>query len=170
MGWSVGYFMGKKRAEENYAKLNRNMGVSRFFGIPFPHNFESSPSLIERFFNNFGTNNSPDPESEEDGSLLDNPFSLFGTRRLQPQLKTHEDDNFVYMEMSLDAFDKKSLSAKVENGMVIIEGNQKEDENGTSMSSHFYQSFPAPFGTDISKVDMSYEDNKLILKFPKLKD
>ncbi len=176
VGWGVGYVMGKKKAEENFAKLNKNMGISQFFGIPLPHSLSDSPSLLDRFFGHnqpqWGDRNENDHDSEEDtdGSLLDNPFSMFGSRKLQPQLKTHEDETFVYMELDLDSFDKKSLSAKVENGNVIIEGNQKSDENGSSMSSHFYQSFLVPAGTDSAKVDMVYENNKLILKFPKIKN
>lgn len=175
LGWGVGYYMGKKKAEDQFSKMKRKMGISQFFGVPFSNPMGDSSTLLDRFF---GPNDHSDTEQddlneknehEEDGSLSDNPFSLFGTRKLQPQIKTREDEQFVYMELDLDSFDKKSLSAKVENGNVIIEGNQKSDENGSSMSSHFYQSFPAPAGTDTAKVDMNYENNKLILKFPKIK-
>lgn len=87
----------------------------------------------------------------------------------QPQINTREDEDNVYMEIDLDSFDKNSLSTRVENGSVVIEGNQKTEDQGGSISSHFYQTFPAPAGTDASKVDMSHENNRLILKFPKIK-
>ncbi len=168
IGWGVGYEMGKKKAEEEFAKQGQNYGISQFFGIPMLNPFgeppkeEAPPSLWDRFFRG--------KESEhEDGSMLDNPFSLFGGRKGQPAIHTREDENFVYMEVDLESFDKNSLSARVEDETVIIEGNQKSEEGGSSMSSHFYQSFPVPMDTDSSKVDMVHENNKLVLKFPKLK-
>ncbi len=170
VGWGVGYQMGKKKAEEDFAKQGMNYGISQFFGIPFSNPFDepgkgNKPhSLWERFFGN----KHESEEGEVDGSILDNPFSLFSGRTGQPKVNTREDDNFVYMEIDVDSFDKNSLSARVEDDTVIIEGNQKSEDQGSSMSSHFYQSFPAPAGTDPSKVDMSHENNKLVLKFPKI--
>lgn len=170
VGWGVGYQMGKKKAEEEFAKQGMNYGISQFFGMPFsspfgqPDKETHSPSLWERFFGQKqGTH-----ENEVDGSLLDNPFSLFGKRTGQPSVNTREDDKFVYMEIAIDSFDKNSLSARVEDDTVIVEGNQKSEDQGSSMSSHFYQSFPAPAGTDPTKVDMTHENNKLVLKFPKI--
>lgn len=174
LGWGIGYQMGKTKAEEEFARRGGQFGISKFFGIPFftpPEVFDENerpetPSWWDRFWGR-----KPKQElSEEDGSLLDNPFSLFGGRAIeQPKITTREDDENVYMDLDLESFDKNSLSARVENGTVIIEGNQKTVGNGSSMSSHFFQSFQAPAGTDPSKVDMSHENNKLVLKFPKIK-
>jgi HSP20 family molecular chaperone IbpA len=163
-GWGVGYWMGQKRAEENFAKHNRNFGVSQFFGIPFPDTYpsEDSPTLVERFLKRWGKENTHDND-------MDKPLSLFGLKNAQPKISTREDDKFVYMEIDLDSLDKNSISAKVENNTVIIEGDHKSEEGGSSMSSHFYQSFPVPGDTDSSKVDMTHENNKLVLKFPKNK-
>lgn len=175
-GWGVGYLMGKKSAEENYAKHNCNMGISQFFGIPFPGlpSIDEPPTLLERFFKKWDDRDSEQNEDNDafapqDDSLFGNSFSLLGRGASQPKISTREDDNFVYMEIDLESFDKNSLSAKVENDTVIIEGNNKSEEKGSSMSSHFYQSFPVPGDTDPTKVDMTHENNKLVLKFPKLK-
>lgn len=172
IGWGVGYQMGKNKAEEDFQRRNKGFGISQFLGMPFMHSFEDQdtpkePSMWDRFF---GRKNKEDNEPELDGSLHDNPFSLFAHRTGQPTINTREDDKFVYMEIELDSFDKNSLSARVENDTVVIEGNQKSEDQGNSMSSHFYQSVPAPAGTDPSKVDMAHENNKLVLKFPKLKN
>jgi HSP20 family molecular chaperone IbpA len=172
IGWSIGYQMGKKKAEEENAQQGAKFGISQFFGIPFsgsqfgtPDNEQAPKSLFDRFFGGGGQGDF----KEEDGSLFDNPFSLFGQRTTQPSVNTREDENFVYMEIDLESFDKNSMSARVEDGAVVIEGTQKSEGQGSSVSSHFYQSFPAPMGTDASKVDMVHENNKLVLKFPKLK-
>lgn len=175
-GWGVGYLMGKKTAEENYAKQNRNMGVSQFFGIPWPGEAsnEKPPSLLDRFLKKWDDRDSEETEGSDaldpqNDSFFGNSFSLLGRGVSQPKISTREDDGFVYMEIDLESFDKNSLSAKVENDTVIIEGNNKSEGSGSSMSSHFYQSFPVPGDTDPTKVDMSHENNKLVLKFPKLK-
>lgn len=83
--------MGKKKAEENFAKLNKNMGISKFFGIPLPDSLSDKSSLLDRFFGHNQQHwdqrveNEHDIEEDTDGSLLDNPFSMFGSRKLQPQ-------------------------------------------------------------------------------------
>jgi len=181
VGWSIGFLMGKKNTEDRYAKHNRNIGISRFFGMQIPglNSQEESPSLVERFFKKWDKESNKNQNHEQDddddffsphgGSLFDKPLSLFGIKNAQPKISTRDDENFVYMEIDLESFDKNSLSAKVENDTVIIEGEQKLEEGGSSMSSHFYQSFPVPSDTDPSKVDMNHENNKLVLKFPKLK-
>lgn len=175
VGWGVGYMMGKKHTENYYEKQNRNMGVSQFFGIPLPGlpSAEEPPSLLERFFKKWDKKSESNEEFEalgpQDDSFFGNSFSLLGRGVSQPKISTREDDNFVYMEIDLESFDKNSLSAKVENDTVIIEGNNKSEGGGNSMSSHFYQSFSVPGGTDATKVDMLHENNKLVLKFPKLK-
>lgn len=177
LGWSVGFYMGKKRAEEHFSRHYRNQGLSHFWGFQFPGitSSDEPPSLFRRFFKNFGSH--PDTPSDDDfdtsepheDSIFDRPLSLFNMNMGQPKITTREDSQFVYMEIDLNKLDKNSLSAKVENNMVIIEGNQKSEEGGSSTSSHFYQSFPIPGDTDATKVDMNYENNKLVLKFPKTK-
>ncbi|MEY4615820.1 MAG: hypothetical protein RJB66_780 [Pseudomonadota bacterium] len=174
LGWGVGYEMGKKKAEADFARQERSLGGLGVFSDPFwnpwaPPEAETEttpPSLFERFF---GKRHSEAPSEQEESSQEEGPFSIFSHRLGQPQVDTREDENNVYMDIDLESFDKNSLSARVENGQVVIEGNQKTEQGGSSMSSHFYQAFPAPMGTDASKVDMSHENNKLILKFPKIK-
>ena len=170
VGWGVGYQMGKSKMREELMSrgLGQEVGLSHFFGLMSPfftqpelHKEKNEQGFLNRFFGN-------ESEEEVDGSLSDNPFSLFGHRSQQPQIETREDEKFVYLEVELSSFDKNSLNAKVEGDTVVIEGNQKEEGQSGVSSSHFYQSFPAPAGTDVSKVDMLYENNKLVLKFPKL--
>lgn len=170
IGWSVGYEMGKKKAEEEFSRQGGNFGLSQMFSLPLQHFFgepipeKRNPSLWERFF---GKKNQEGTDS--DGSPLEDSFSIFGNNSGQPKVNTREDENNVYLEIDLESFDKNSLSARVEANSVIVEGNHKSEDQGSSMSSHFYQSFPVPGDTDASKVDMTHENNKLVLKFPKIK-
>ena len=173
LGWGVGYEMGKENARREFAQQQRIQGFPWSFGGSLlgpmfdqegPED-TSPPSLWRRFF---ADSDKTQPE-QDDGGIFDNPFSMFGQRFSQPEVNLREDESNVYMEIDLESFDKNSLSARVENGNVIVEGNQKSEEGGSSMSSHFYQSFPAPEGTDPTKVDMTHENHKLVLKFPKIK-
>lgn len=171
LGWGVGYEMGKNKAEKEFLERQKHLGAPNIFHLPFSDLFEeeqnekSSPSFFERFFGG----KKPESQSEQEDSIFNNPFAILGGSSVQPKISTREDDDNVYMDIDLESFDKNSLSARVEGETVVIEGNQKSEEGGSSMSSHFYQSFPVPGGTDAAKVDMSHENNKLILKFPKIK-
>ncbi len=172
VGWSIGFYMGKKKTEENLARYHRVDDLSHLFGIPFPNDpdHEKSPSILDRFFKKWFHNESQENRlsASPSDSFFNHSLSFFGLKNAQLNISTREDENFIYMDIDLTSFDKDSLSAKVENDTLVIEGIQKSEDSNSSTSSHFYQSFPVPEGTDASKVDMFYEDHKLILKFPKL--
>lgn len=191
VGWVVGFQMGRQHAEEN-CRDQRQFGIFPFFNeLPFnpwePHGEEREDKeqghrgFFERFFGFNGDakggqghgdqeNNESQMELQEEDSLWRRPFSMFNHTLDQPKMNTREDEHFVYMEIDLKSFDQKSLNAKVEGQTVVIEGDQKREEEGSSFTSHFFQSLPAPMGTDPSKVEMSHENNKLVLKFPKVKE
>lgn len=173
LGWGLGYQRGKSQAEKEFALQNQSLREPHFFKFPYTTPFDSPPdeginsppSLWDRFFGDTGSEN----EKDRDSSIFDLMPSFFGHRLGQPNMSQREDDHFVYIEIDATAFEQNSLSARVEGESVVVEGHQKSQEGGASVSSQFYQSLPVPMGTEPSKVDMLHENNKLILKFPKIK-
>jgi len=86
-----------------------------------------------------------------------------------------EDDGYVYYDIKTDAFSLTSVDAKVENGYVTITATLEEknrDEEKLS-SQYFYKSkfnrtFPLPNNVNANKMQMNTEQDKIVLKFPKV--
>ncbi|MGZ3722900.1 MAG: Hsp20/alpha crystallin family protein [Bdellovibrionales bacterium] len=66
-----------------------------------------------------------------------------------------------------------SIETKVENGYLMINGKQDKKKSvggGESIfESTFHRTFPAPSNVDSSKMQTQTENDKIVLKFPKLK-
>jgi HSP20 family molecular chaperone IbpA len=168
VGWFIGYEMGK--AHEQKVLRQKSQSI-----------FNIAPFLFSTPFDSF--NNQEKEEREESapwwsqfflsmrnfkGKIIDNGMSVFGGGDTG-DFKTHEDADFVYFEYEMEKISKDSLNVRVENNMVIIEGNETKEAFGATVSSSFHRAFPAPDNVDVDKVQMDYLNNKLIVKFPKLK-
>jgi HSP20 family molecular chaperone IbpA len=166
LGWITGYEMGK--THERKVLRQRSQGTFNFTPFLF-----SSP---------FDTFNSEDKEDQGEsswwhqffppaknfrGNIIDNGMSVFGGGDTG-DFKTREDDKFVYYEYEMEKVSKDSLNVRVENHMVIIEGNETKEAFGATISTSFHRAFPAPENVDVDKVQMDYLDKKLIIKFPKI--
>jgi HSP20 family molecular chaperone IbpA len=84
-----------------------------------------------------------------------------------------EDDKFVYYDVKVPDVNSTSIKTKVENGYITITGTV-EKKNESSQGESFYKSsfnrtFPLPDHVDENKMQMSSENNEIVLKFPKLK-
>lgn len=166
LGWGVGYYMGKtveRRAFRHRAHNTLNFGPF-MFSSPFDtYNSDETtedeqPTWWDKFF--------PTPKDFQ-GKIFDNGMSVFGGGE-SSEFKTHDDDQFVYYEYETENISKDSLSVRVENNMVIIEGNETKEAFGATMSTSFHRAFPVPADVDADKVQMDYTDKKLIIKFPKI--
>ncbi|MCB0414719.1 MAG: Hsp20 family protein [Bdellovibrionales bacterium] len=91
-------------------------------------------------------------------------------------ISKREDDQFVYYDIVIDDLQSTTLDTHVENGYVTITGkiekkSENDDKNGASQSifsSTFSRSLPLPSNVDEKKMQMIPEENKVILKFPKV--
>jgi len=110
-----------------------------------------------------------------------NPFDAWYTDRFGGgtihDISQREDEDFVYYDIKVTDLNQTSINTKVENNYVTITGtveNTHGDENSDSpnrslFKSTFTRTFPLPGDVDSSKMQMSPEKNKIVLKFPKIK-
>jgi HSP20 family molecular chaperone IbpA len=115
----------------------------------------------------------------------DDSFDLWHSDKIQDAnvsgITKREDDNSVYYDIQVDDIKSTSIQTKVQNGYITIIGKTKKsgstDKNNEKdrflersvYTSTFNRSFPLPEHIDQNKMQMTSEDDKIILKFPKIK-
>jgi HSP20 family molecular chaperone IbpA len=166
IGWFVGYEMGKFHERKDLRQKSRNVFdiVPHMFFSPLDtfNNDESGEQDEAAWWHRFF----PAPEKFR-GKIIDNGMSIFGGGDTG-DFKTRDDEHFVYYEYEMENVSKDSLSVRVENHMVIIEGSETKQAFGATVSTSFHRAFPAPENVDVDKVQMDYIEKKLIIKFPKI--
>jgi HSP20 family molecular chaperone IbpA len=130
------------------------------WGVGYYMGKTAEPIWWDKFF--------PTPKDFQ-GKIFDNGMSVFGGGD-SGEFKTREDNEYVYYEYETENLSKDSLNVRVENNMVIIEGNETKEAFGARMNSSFHRAFPVPADVDSDKVQMDYTDKKLIIKFPKVRN
>lgn len=104
--------------------------------------------------------------------MFDNMASFSGPVGID-DIKSHEDADFVYYELVVPDLKSTNLETNVEDGYLSIFGtvqkSNDEDEVQGFLKSKFYRKFPLPRDVDYTKMQISNENNKVVLKFPKLK-
>ena len=127
--------------------------------------FQEMLKMRERMLKQFGDSN------EENGLFNSWHKRRFGGDDAGAVLK-REDDKFVYYDISIKGLNQNKLNVKVENGQIDISGTiegKSQDENREShFSSSFHRSFPTPPNVDSANVKMEQENDKLVIKFPKI--
>lgn len=114
------------------------------------------------------------------------PFDFFMNDQLGSDvirnISKREDDDSVYFDIQVEDMNSTSINTKVENGYITITGTTEkktdstDDEDSQSLFGHqifkstFNKTFPLPLQVDQSKMQMLTEKDKIILKFPKLKE
>lgn len=90
------------------------------------------------------------------------------------KLEQREDDDFVYYDILFQEKQPQGINVEVRGGQISISGQmQSKDEGfgGTRVfSSSFHRSFPVPPNVDSENYKMEEQEDRIILKFPKLKD
>lgn len=148
----------------------------------------NSESFYDQFFNSDFFNRSKEPFAEMDRmhkqlmkdfnneGVTDDFFGSWYKKKFgggeATEIKQREDKDFVYYDISIAGVDPKNFQVSVDNKQVNISGTEEKKTEGDSeesyYSSKFERSFPAPQGTDPSKVEIQHEKDKVILKFPKI--
>jgi HSP20 family molecular chaperone IbpA len=115
------------------------------------------------------------------GHSMSNPFDSWFSDKFgggtANDISKREDDYFVYYDIKVEDVKSTSITAKVENGYVMIQGslerkNQTHEEGvaGESLvKSSFNRSFPVPENVNSKQMMMETAQNTIILKFPKVK-
>lgn len=132
--------------------------------------FEQMQQLQQQMLKQFGHFD----ESEQEGNLWD----LLRSQGLQSfslnmgELKTHEDDGFVYYEIDTKGLEQKNFSIQVEQGHVIIDGvlEGPGQNSNARISSKFHQSFPLPENVDANNIQLENDKDKIVIKLPKIKN
>lgn len=117
-----------------------------------------------------------DDESNQDREENGGGLFSFGKRIFNMgslgELKSREDNQNVYFDLPLEGIDEKTLEVNVSGGQINVAGENVQESKGAhstmSFRSHFRRSFPVPPNVDIKKVQIKKEDNKIVIKFPKL--
>lgn len=146
---------------------------SPFQNPPFPKSEEWDPFMDED-----GLQNQLDRfqhEMENDFSRRSHPFDSWFQRRKGTSslgdLRTKEDEAYIYFEISIKGLEKQSLNVEVKDNQIMIKGKTEDkQESGLSIYQSFQRSFPVPVGVDSKKVEILNEGENLVLKFPKLKE
>jgi HSP20 family molecular chaperone IbpA len=134
--------------------------------------FEEMMRMQESMMQQFGQ-----LDNDPSGGIFDSWFKKRFGGGEPGDIQTREDNDFVYYDVVIKDLSNKKLDIKVEGGQIKITGTieKRSDDKGKNAnssrfySSTFYRSFPAPHGVYGDKVQMEQEDEKIIIKFPKIK-
>lgn len=116
-------------------------------------------------------------EGFESPNSANNPFDLwfagkFGGGSVY-DISQREDENFIYYDIKVNDLQSTSINTRIENGQITITGTIQRggDESSAGLfKSTFNRSFPLPPNVDHEKMELLPEADKMVLKFPKLKE
>jgi HSP20 family molecular chaperone IbpA len=172
LGGAITYGVLQSRAKNQSFTKNMNPLLDEFYGDNFFDTsrdpFEQMRKMRERFGKEFG-------DFDEGRGFFDSWYkNKFGGGNVG-EINQREDDNFVYYDISIKGIKREDVKVEVNDRQVNITGQSKtgsDDSKGDSQtfsSSTFRRSFPTPAGVNSAKVEVEYENDKMILKFPKSK-
>jgi len=175
----VGFILGISSVFFWQALLGSQKRQQLTLSVPFPEEKDWDP-----FFDDFLNQNMLEPHQDPFSKLEEmrekmmkrtHPFDSWYQRKFgggaPGEVKKREDDQFIYYDISVQGLDQQNLSVKVEEGQIEIQGvREVKDDRGNMVSSSFHRSFPVPIGVLSQKVEIEHRDDKLILRFPKIKE
>lgn len=115
-------------------------------------------------------------EQEKLFSDLNNgPIEKFNLRN-SVDIKLKEDDNYKYVEIDPHDISKDYLKVEIDKGLLRIYGEVKDVKKEDSDNHKMYSSFAStisriltiPPGVNEKKAEILKEQNKIIVKFPKI--
>lgn len=123
---------------------------------PFRKEMET---LMERFF------------GEESG----NGHPLQAIQSWAPRIDVEETDKEIVVKADLPGVDPKAVEVSVENGVLTVRGEKKEEKEKKEKNFHrierfsgsFYRAIALPPGTDAEKVNASSANGVIIITIPK---
>ena len=87
-------------------------------------------------------------------------------------VKVQNDENGFELELNTEDYDPEDIKVRVENGMLVIEGNHDEDgneENGNGTFRKFYREYLLPDECKPENVTSTFtKDGILKISAPKL--
>lgn len=159
--------------------LNKQKGIQHQFDSLFDDDFFNQRDPFEEMKKMREQMEKRMEEFRPDHRAKGNPFDFWFTDKFGGgtinDISKREDDDFVYYDIKVDDVSGTSINTKIENGYITITGtlekkNGADDGSGQSVfKSTFNRTFPLPEHVDQSKMQMTPEKDKIVLKFPKLK-
>lgn len=161
---SIDDILGKQKSiQQDFDSLFKD----DFFGKQDP--FEEMRKMreqMERRMKGFGSD------------TMSNPFDSWFSHKFgggtANDISKREDYNYVYYDIKIDNVKSISINTKVENGYITITGSTEKKSESTGNSgenifeSSFTRTFPLPENVDANKMQTTTEENKIVLKFPKV--
>lgn len=126
-------------------------------------------------FQGFMQNFDPVKEMERIQKMMGGGLQIQTFTHTGGDINTREDQNFVYYDVKLGDPKSTQIHTKVENGYLTITGESKshrgDDDSWikSSFTSSFTRSFPLPENVDADRMEMLQEQDKIVIKFPKVK-
>jgi HSP20 family molecular chaperone IbpA len=127
---------------------------------------------------------SGDSASGEDANEIDelDPLQQFFNLKLQGnlqrfemsegELKTRQDEKYIYYDLDFKGMTPQNLQVKVEEGQLWISGRieMKSDPNGAKamVSSSFQRILPIPPEVRAEKFELEQNNSTVTIKFPKI--
>ncbi len=167
------YAIKAQPSEQKLARIQDQVESQGTLEDTFLHDddpFSAMEKMRERMFKGFGQFDA------FENDFFDRSFSRFGSGHSYSLNQKENDENLIYEINLKDGVDGKTLDIKVEDGLVTISGqtkNQSDAQNDVhnsffSSSSSFSQSFSLPDYIDAEKVQIQNSKNKITLTFPKI--
>lgn len=114
-------------------------------------------------------------------SLFDDFFALTPTSMFEfdwsPSVDVEEDDNTIHVKAEVPGLDEKDLKVTLENNVLIIEGEKKEELRKEDRESRyiiserkfgsFHRSIALPDGIKTDKIKASFKKGVLNIEIPK---
>lgn len=120
-------------------------------------------SDIDRWMDNFFNSDFP----------LNDSISI-----IRPMVNVEETDNEFIISAELPGMDKKDINIVVNNGVISISGEKKNESETKEKNYHrierrygkFERSFVLPEGVDHEKIEARYKNGVLELSLPKMEE
>jgi HSP20 family protein len=127
------------------------------FGLLEPFRKEME-GVMERFF------------GEEAGNGM-----MAAARAWAPRVDVEETDKEILVKADLPGVDPKAIEVSVENGILTVRGEKKEEKEEKKKNYHrierfagsFYRAIPLPPGTDAEKVAATSANGVVTITIPK---
>jgi HSP20 family protein len=95
-----------------------------------------------------------------------------------PRLDVSETDNGLEIVADLPGMEKKDISVSLENNVLTIQGEKKEEKENKGKRYHtierrsgsFYRALRLPIEVEKDKVEAAFKDGVLTLSLPKSKE
>jgi HSP20 family protein len=95
-----------------------------------------------------------------------------------PRLDVSETDNGLEIVADLPGMEKKDISVSLENNVLTIQGEKKEEKESKGKRYHtierrsgsFYRALRLPVEVEKDKVEAAFKDGVLTLRLPKAKE